>query len=281
MSREDKKVAVVTGSSSGIGYEVCLVLARAGFTVFATMRNVKKGDAIKSIAAGERLPIDVVELDVTSDRSVKDAISKIITEAGRIDVLVNNAGYGLGGSFEDSSMEEMKDQFETNVFGVIRATQEVLPHMRKQKSGRIINISSGAGRLGYPAASIYVGSKHALEGISESLAYEVHQFGIKVSIIEPGVIRTNFANGMVLAKKAQDPSSPYAPMIQRMVGNWTNMMESASPVEVVSKQVLDAATAENPELRYLAGKDVEGWLQARKSMSDQEYFSMIRKNMLG
>jgi NAD(P)-dependent dehydrogenase (short-subunit alcohol dehydrogenase family) len=257
------------------------VLARAGFRVFATMRNTSKGDAIMKVAEEEQLPIQVAELDVTKAESVEQAVSKIVKEAGRIDVLVNNAGYGLGGAFEDSSMEEVKDQFETNVFGVIRVTQQVLPQMRKQKSGRIINISSGAGRLGYPAASIYVGTKHALEGISEALAYEVQQFGIRVSIIEPGVIKTNFANGMVFAKKAQDPSSPYAPMIQRMSGNWTAMMQTASPAEVVSDRILQAATAENPELRYLAGKDVEGWVQARKTMPESEFVAMISQNMLG
>jgi NAD(P)-dependent dehydrogenase (short-subunit alcohol dehydrogenase family) len=281
MSSSHRKVAVVTGSSSGIGYDACLVLARAGFRVFATMRNTSKGDAIMKVAEKERLPIQVAELDVTKAESVEQAVSKIVKEAGRIDVLVNNAGYGLGGAFEDSSMEEVKDQFETNVFGVIRVTQQVLPQMRKQKSGRIINISSGAGRLGYPAASIYVGTKHALEGISEALAYEVQQFGIRVSIIEPGVMKTNFANAMVFAKKAQDPSSPYAPMIQRMSGNWTAMMQTASPTEVVSDRILQAATAENPELRYLAGKDVEGWVQARKTMPESEFVAMIRQSMLG
>ena len=281
MTVKDRGVVVVTGSSSGIGYEACLVLARVGFRVFATMRNVNKGDLIRNAAEQGRLPIQVVELDVTKEHSVKDAISKIVQEARRIDVLVNNAGYGLGGAFEDSSMEEIRDQFETNVFGMVRVTQQVLPYMRKQKSGRIINISSGAGRLGYPAASIYVGSKHALEGISEALAYEVQHFGIKVSIIEPGVIKTNFADGMVFAKKAQDPSSPYAPMIQRMSGNWTAMMQNASPVNVVTEKILQAATSENPDLRYLAGKDVEGWVQARKSMPESEFFAMIRQNMLG
>lgn len=281
MSSGNGKVAVVTGSSSGIGHEACMLLARAGFNVFATMRSARKADQIRKLAQDEHLRIQVVELDVTDPQSVKSAIARIISEVGRIDVLVNNAGYGLGGAFEDSSMEEIKDQFETNVFGVIRVTQEVLPHMRKQKSGRIINMSSGAGRLGYPAASIYVGSKHALEGISESLAYEVQPFGIKVSIIEPGVIQTNFANAMVYARKAQDPSSPYSPIIQRMAGNWTTMMQNASPAEVVAKKVLEAATAESPDLRYLAGKDVEGWVQARKSMSDAEFFAMIRQNMLG
>ena len=157
----------------------------------------------------------------------------------------------------------------------------MLPHMRNEKAGRIINISSGAGRMGYPAASIYVGSKHALEGISEALAYEVYQFGIRVIIIEPGVIQTNFGDGMVFARKAQDPASPYASIIQKMAGNWTAMMQNGSPVSVVSEKILEAATAENPELRYLAGKDVEGWVQMRKSMPEKEFFATIKQSMIG
>jgi short-subunit dehydrogenase len=142
--------------------------------------------------------------------------------------LVNNAGCGLGGAFEDSSMDEIKDQYETNVFGLIRTTQAVLPAMRRQRSGTIVNISSGAGRLGYPGASVYISTKHAIEGLSEAIAYELEPFGIRVVVVELGVVKTNFGAGMVFAKKAQDPNSPYSQMMQKMGGNWQYMMENGS-----------------------------------------------------
>lgn len=146
----NQRVAVVTGSSSGNGYETSLILARKGFLTYATMRSLTKGENIKSVAEKEKLPLKIVQLDVTEDESVKNAMQSIISEASRVDVLVNNAGYALFGAFEDLTIEEMKAQYETNLFGVIRVTQAVLPIMRKQKSGIIVNISSVVGRYGVP-----------------------------------------------------------------------------------------------------------------------------------
>ena len=153
---EHQKVAVVTGSSSGIGKETALTLAKNNFLTYATMRDPKKGRVLKSQADKEKLPLKIAELDVTKDKSVKNAIQSITNEASRIDVLVNNAGYGLMGAFEELLLDEIKAQFETNLFGLIRTTQAVLPVMRKQNSGFIVNISSGAGRFGFPGGSAYV-----------------------------------------------------------------------------------------------------------------------------
>lgn len=153
-------------------------------------------------AKKENLPIAVVQLDVTDDNSIKRAVEQILREKGRIDVLVNNAGYGLAGAFEDSSLDEIEAQYKTNVFGLIRTTQAVLPAMRKQRSGTIVNISSAAGKVGYPAASVYVSTKHAIEGLSESMAYELEPFGIKVRVVEPGVIKTNFGEGMIFCQES-------------------------------------------------------------------------------
>jgi len=200
-SPSNNKVAVVTGSSSGIGYETALTLARNSFLTYATMRSLNKSENVKSIAAKENLPIRITQLDVTDSVSINNAVQAILSETGRIDVLVNNAGYVLDGAFEDLSMDEIKAQYETNVFGLIRTTQAVLPAMRKQKSGTIVNISSIAGRIGYPGGSAYISTKFAVEGLSESMAYELEPFGIKVIIIEPGVIRTNIFNSVVVAKK--------------------------------------------------------------------------------
>jgi NAD(P)-dependent dehydrogenase (short-subunit alcohol dehydrogenase family) len=274
------RVAVVTGSSSGIGFKTALTLARNGFQTYATMRNIAKSENIKSIATKENLPIYIEQLDVTDNKSVTNAIQAIVSKADRIDVLVNNAGYALTGAFEDLAIEEIKAQYETNLFGLIRTSQAVLPIMRKQKSGVIVNISSGAGRFGYPGGSAYVSTKFAVEGLSESMAYEIEPFGIKVILIEPGVIKTNIANGMVVAKKSQNPNSPYFQIMQKMSTSFEHMLENASSSpDLVAKVVLQAVTSENPSLsRYLAGKDVESWIEAKRNMSDDEFHKMIKRS---
>jgi NAD(P)-dependent dehydrogenase (short-subunit alcohol dehydrogenase family) len=271
-------VAVVTGSSSGIGFEIALTLARNGFQTYATMRNLAKSENIKSIASKENLPIHIEQLDVIDNNSVTNAIQAIVSKADRIDVLVNNAGYALTGAFEDLAIEEIKAQYETNFFGLIRTTQAVLPIMRKQKSGTIVNISSGAGRFGYPTGSAYVSTKFAVEGLSESMAYELEPLGIKVILVEPGVIKTNIANGMVIAKKSQNSNSPYSQIMQKMSTSFEHMLENASSPDLVAKVVLQAVTSENPSLRYLAGKDVEMWVEAKRNMSDDEFYKMMKQS---
>jgi NAD(P)-dependent dehydrogenase (short-subunit alcohol dehydrogenase family) len=273
----DQKVVIVTGSSSGIGLESALLLARNGYITYATMRSPEKDTTIKTAVQKEGLPITVVQLDVTDDNSVKNAVDHIISEAGRIDVLVNNAGYSLGGALEDLSMEEIKSQYETNLFGLIRVSQAVLPTMRKQRSGRILNISSGAGIFGFPGLSAYVSTKFAVEGLSESIAYELEPFGIKVILIEPGFIKTNFAHAMVVAKKAQDPASPYSELMQRIMASASELAKNASTADLVATIILDAASNPNPRLRYLAGKDVESWAAGKKNMDENEFFNMIKR----
>ena len=236
----NQKVSIVTGSSSGIGLETALILARNGYFTYATMRNPEKDAPIKNALKKENLPIKVIQLDVIDDESLKNAIDHVTSEAGRIDVLVNNAGYGLVGALEELSMEEIKAQYETNLFGLVRVIQAVLPTMRKQRSGRILNLSSGAGLFGYPGGSAYVSSKFAVEGLSESMAYELEPFGIRVILIEPGFVQTNFANSMVIAKKAQDPTSPYSQMMQRIAASSSELAKSGSPADLVANVILDA-----------------------------------------
>jgi NAD(P)-dependent dehydrogenase (short-subunit alcohol dehydrogenase family) len=272
-------VALVTGSSSGIGYETSLALARDGFLTFATMRNLNKAEDIKSATTKESLPIRTKQLDVTDDMSVKNAVQTISSETGgRIDVLVNNAGYVLSGAFEDLAIDEIKTQYETNFFGLIRTTQAVLPIMREQKSGIIVNISSGAGRFGYPGHSAYISTKFAVEGLSESMSYELEPFGIKVVIVEPGVIMTNIVNTMVVARKSQDPNSAYSRMMQKMANTFKGLMKNSSSPDLVANVVLKAVKDENPNFRYLAGNDVEQWLGAKRNMSDEEFHKMMAQN---
>ena len=276
------KVAVVTGSSSGIGREIALILARNKFTTYATMKNLQKSSQLKSIVAEEEgggllQSLRFVELDVTDDNSVRTAIQTIYNESGKIDVLVNNAGYALSGAFEDLSIGEIKQQFETNVFGVIRTTQAVLPIMRKQKEGIIVNISSGAGRFGVPALSAYVSSKFAVEGVSESMSYELEPFGIRTIIIEPGVIKTNFNNATVVAEKSHDPNSLYTPLIKARENSIKRLIANGSNPQYAAEVVLDAITDNNPKLRDLVGNDLEGWMEAKEKMSDEEFIEMMKQ----
>jgi NAD(P)-dependent dehydrogenase (short-subunit alcohol dehydrogenase family) len=278
--QEQKNVALVTGSSSGIGFETSLLLASTGFHTYASMRNLEKSKNITEIANTEKLPLQVVQLDVNDGRSVKDAIDKIVAEKDRIDILVNNAGYGLFGSLEDISIEEVKAQFETNFFGVIRVTQQVLPVMRKQNSRcTIVNVSSVGGRIGFPILSAYQSTKFALEGLSESMSYELEPFGIRVVIIEPGFIRTNIINSSTSAKKALDPKSPYFSLMQKVENHFKSMMENASsPPEEVARVILKALTSENPQLRYTVGNDAATIVQARMNMPDKEFRKMVIQN---
>lgn len=273
-------MAVVTGSSSGIGFATSVILARNGIYTYASMRNITKANAVKDIAKKENLPLQVIQMDVTDDRSVKDAVNKVLEEKKRIDVLVNNAGYGLMGCVEDLSMEEVKALFETNLFGVIRLSQVVLPAMRKQKHGMIVNISSIAGRIGFPVTPAYISTKFALEGLSESMRYELEPFGIKVVIIEPGGVRTNFINSIVVAKKASDPNSPYTQLTQKVGAGLRLLLEHGTPPEEVAKTILKAVTAEEPEPRYLVGNDAAMVMEARKNMSDTEFEKFMKKDII-
>ena len=214
---QQEKVAVVTGSSSGIGFETSLLLSRNGVYTYATMRNLNKSQQINDVAEKENLPLKVLQLDVTDDKSVKDAIRQVKDESSRIDVLINNAGYDVMGAVEDISIEEFKSQFETNLFGVIRVTKEVLPIMRNQRAGNIINISSVGGRIGIPLNSAYISSKFALEGLSESMRYELEQFGIDVILIEPGVVKSNFfENADVVNNNTNNTISVYSQLTQTL-----------------------------------------------------------------
>src|SRR5829696_1705836 len=278
-------VAVVTGSSSGIGFETALTLARNGLYTYATMRNLKKATSIKEIANKEALPLKVIQLDVDDDLSAENAIQEIISEKRRIDILVNNAGYGLVGPIEDISIEEeIKPQFETNLYGVIRVTQQVLPIMRRQKSGRIVNVSSIGGIVGYPFSAAYCSTKFALEGLSESLSYELDQFGIKVILIEPALVISDFHNNVKMAakKEANPDDSPYTQMMQKLFEEYKQVQEQYQiPAEEVANVILNAAILDNPNPRYLVGKYSEMMKEAKVTMSEIECRNMMKRQLFG
>ncbi len=276
-----KKVAIVTGSSSGIGFETSLMLAENGFNVYATMRDLSKSEKIRKMADNKKLPIEVGQLDVTSEQSVENAISAIVELEGQIDVLVNNAGYGLMGPAEELTIDELREQFETNLFGVLRTTKKVLPVMRKNQQGTIINMSSIVGKVGIPTMSGYVSSKFALEGLMESMRYELEPFGIRVVLVEPGVIKTNFLNSSVFAKKALEETSPYRTLIQKVGEGFSARFENgALPIEV-AKAILQAATSTKPDIRYSVGNDATSLLDARRKMSDADFETFFKLNFLG
>ena len=274
-----QKVAIVTGSSSGIGYATSLILARNGFYTYASVRDINKSARLQSTADAEGLPLKLIQLDVTDDRSVKAAVGKIVSERGRIDVLVNNAGYGLFGAFEDLSVDEIKAQFETNFFGIIRVTQDVLPIMRNSiggGSGVIVNVSSVNGHVPFPVISAYVATKFALEGLSESIAYELEPFRIKVILIEPGAIGSGFMKGSIMSNRALDPKSAYFEFVQKVRSKIRSDHENATQPEEVAKTIVQAILNEKPELRYVVGSDALTLMQARKNMPYSDFKHMIQ-----
>ena len=275
-----EKVAVVTGSSSGIGFETSLALAREGYFTFATMRDIKKADAVKKIAEEENLPLKVIELDVDNEDSVENAIKSIIDEKQRIDVLVNNAGWGIWGTGEDVSLEEFREQFETNFFSIVRLIQKVAPTMRKQGSGNIVNISSIAGRIGFPVSTAYISSKFALEGFSESLRFELGEFGINVIIIEPGVIKTNFFDSMRTAKKA-DVGETYRDITLKVITGVKMMAEMGTHPKEVANVIINSIKEEKPLPRYVVGNDAAMFLEAKKMKTDIEFENYPKKELYG
>ena len=273
-----EKVALVTGSSSGIGYETSLALAREGYFTYATMRDLKKEAVIKKIAEEENLPLKVIELDVDNDDSVQNAVKTIIEEKQRIDVLVNNAGWGIWGTAEDVSIEEFRAQFETNFFSVVRMIQKVAPIMRKQGTGDIVNISSIAGRIGFPVSTAYISSKFAIEGLSESLRYELGPFGVDVIIIEPGVIKTNFFDSMKTAKKADDA---YKEITEKVISGVKMMAEMGTPPKEVANVIIKSLKEEKPLPRYVVGNDAAMFLEAKKMKTDIEFENYLKKELYG
>ena len=273
-----EKVAVVTGTSSGIGFETALALARDGYYTYATMRNTAKGDKLKELSSKESLKIDVLELDVDNENSAKTAIKHILDQKQRIDVLVNNAGWALWGCVEDVSVDEFKTQFETNFFSIIRLIQEVGPTMRNQGSGTIVNISSVVGRIGFPASPAYISSKFALEGLSESLRFEFAPFGVEVIIIEPGVIKTNFMKNMKMAKKSE-LDTVYKDITTKVVSGVKMMTEMGTHPKEVASTIVKAIKDKKPLPRYIVGNDAVMFLEAKKNKTDIEFENYLKKEL--
>ena len=272
-----EKVALVTGSSSGIGYETALALARDGYHTFASMRDTNKANELTKTANKENLSISVLELDVDNEESIVSAIKKIMTAVKRIDVLVNNAGYGQFGCTEDVSVDDFRKQFETNFFSIVRVIQEVAPIMRKQNSGIIINISSVVGRMGLPGSTAYISSKFALEGLSECLRYELGMFGIKTAVIEPGVIKTKFFESMKIPDSKGDPK--YKQLTDNMLAGLKMMVEMGTLPSQVADVVIKAIHDKEILPRYVVGADAVMFMEAKNSKSDLEFEKYMSKEL--
>ncbi len=250
---ESLPVALITGCSTGIGFETALLLARKGHRVYATMRDLKKARSLKEASVG--LPVEILTLDVDKASSVKKAVAAIVKKAGRIDVLVNNAGWGAFGAMEEYSDEEIHAQYETNVFGLLRVTRAVLPVMRAQGSGRILHIGSLAGKMTFAGIGLYCSSKYAVEAITESLRLEVHPFHIEVAVVEPGNIRTPFKVNRRQAKIFLEKKSAYQNVLERILYFGNHPPDSAPGPDRVAKTVLKALQASRMAIRYPVGRD--------------------------
>ncbi|MBH0172462.1 SDR family oxidoreductase [Fictibacillus sp. 23RED33] len=252
----NRKTAIVTGTSSGFGMYCAIELAKAGFNVVSTMRNVGRAEALLKLADENKVSDQIFlhALDVTSTDSIQ-TFKGFIKELPNIDVLVNNAGFALGGFSEELSINEYRLQFETNVFGVMAVTQSVLPFMRKNNRGRIINMSSISGKFGFPGLSPYTASKHALEGYSESLRLELRPFGIDVVLIEPGSYQTNIWSS--IDNLTIDSQSPYSFYMDALLKNMESSKAAhGNPIDVAKLVTKLAISTKTPKLRYPIGKGV-------------------------
>ncbi|SDE78403.1 NAD(P)-dependent dehydrogenase, short-chain alcohol dehydrogenase family [Pricia antarctica] len=259
------KTVLITGTSKGIGLETALAFGRAGYKVFATMRNPEKASFFKQQITSEALDITISKMDVDIDASVKHCMDDIIKKNGSIDILVNNAGIERHGSIEEMSMNDFQSVMNTNYFGVLRCTKALLPHMRKNKKGRIINVASVSGHISNSPLGAYSASKHALEAVSEALAQEVKPFNVRVAIVEPGIISTQMANDISL-----DGSSIY-PNSKRFGGLFAASLEIPTPPSLVASKIFEIAESDTWKLRHPVGPDAEPFLQWRASLTDEEY----------
>lgn len=268
------KTILITGTSSGIGKETAKLFAKKGWNVAATMRSPEKE---KELTLYEN--VLCLQLDVTKPQSITSAIASTIKKFGSIDVIVNNAGFGLVGPFEAATEEQVAHEIETNVIGVMNVTREIIPHFRKQKSGTIINVASMGGRITFPLYSVYHASKWAVEGFSESLQHELKEFNIKVKIIEPGTIKTAFyGNSMKLTQK--EGLTVYDKFVNKALPYMLKSGRSGSPPNVIAQLIYKAATDPSWRLRYSGGSNAKLSLTMRRLLPDSLFNGIIRRMVL-
>jgi len=266
------KTIVITGASSGIGKATAIHFQKQGWNVIATMRTPEKETELNTLDNVRLEKLDVLDLE-----SIHTAIQNGIKTYGKIDALVNNAGYGAYGPLETFPRENIVKQFNTNVIGLMDVTKAIIPHFRANKDGVIVNISSIGGQMTFALGSLYHGTKFAVEGISESLHYEMAAIGVKVKIVEPGIIATDFG-GRSFDFQAGEIAD-YQAIIGALMKQWQNPENTSSPARVVAEVIYTAVTDGTDQLRYRAGDDAKVLLDSRKKMTDNEFFSMINNQM--
>jgi len=260
---------LITGSSKGIGFETALAFGRAGYQVHATMRNPGQAPGLAQAAAREKLPINISAMDVDSDQSVKSAFEAIQRDHGPIDVLVNNAGIEGSGSVEELPLADFRAIMETNYFGALRCIQAVVPQMRQRRTGCIINISSVAGRISSPPLTPYMASKWALEALSEALAGEMKTFGVRVAVVEPGIIDTAMARRI----GEHGTPSPYGQRA-RFANLFSSVLQQPVPPSVVAEKILDVAKSGTWQFRHPSGPDASPFLAWRAGVTDEEWIDL-------
>lgn len=262
-------IALVTGTSSGIGLATAVTLARGGHIVIATMRNLESAGELEKIVAAEKLPVSLAVLDVDDDASVESALGKVLAEHGRLDVLVNNAGIGGGGSVEESSTARFREVMETNFFGALRCIKAVVPGMRERRHGCIVNVTSISGRLAMAPAAAYCASKFALEALSECLAQEMKAFNVRVAIIEPGVIATP-----IFSKAKPTPDNTPYPHARRQRALFAQSLTNPTSPYIVGEKIREIVDGDSWRLRYPVGPDAVPFLKWRASKTDEEVVNL-------
>jgi NAD(P)-dependent dehydrogenase (short-subunit alcohol dehydrogenase family) len=273
-------VVLITGCSSGFGKLAAIQFARGGDTVFASMRNTAKAQPLLDEANAAGVSVEVIELDVNDGSSVRTAVKDVIGGGGRIDVLVNNAGIGTHGPVEDYDDDEVERIFQTNVLGLIRVTRAVAPQMRAQGSGTIVNIGSVAGVVTAPFGGVYSASKHAVEALSDALHYELHPFGVRVVLVEPGGFDTEFGANVAPARRFTEGSA-YVELERRFSEASTRLPGAGERADAmtVANVIVEVARADAPKRRYLVGQDAQLIGGLHKQMSDEDFENAMRTTL--
>ena len=277
MSKRQGQTVLITGASSGIGQATALYLAERGYSVIGTSRSIARLESLQGEAAKLGISVASVELDINSDEGVDGALPRLMEEHGVIDVLVNNAGYGVQGPLEYTSMAELKSEFETNFFAVVRLIKAVLPGMIREGRGTIINVSSVLGRLGTPFNSAYVSSKFAVEGLSESLRAELWPLGIRVAVVEPGAVRTNFHRNQVLSQGGEADGFAYSRFVDRFRSRRARFERLATDPVKVSKVIHKIIRTRRPSLRHPVGPDARLGMLAARLVPERLFHALLSR----
>ncbi|WP_426482176.1 SDR family oxidoreductase [Chryseobacterium sp. R2ACT005] len=270
-----RKTILITGCGSGIGRMTAKYFQQKGWNVAATVRsNPEQDTELNSLDN-----VQVIALDVTKEDTIQSAVQQAVQRFGKIDVLLNNAGYGSYGILEATPEQAIRMQFDVNVIGTLLVAKNIIPIMRKQGEGTIINISSMGGKISFPLGTLYHGSKFAVEGLSEALSFELEAIGIQVKMIEPGMINTNFEETVMQNMNVDPTQTEYAPFLEKVMKGMQQAGSQNSEPIVVAEKIYEAATDGKKQLRYIAGADAEKIIEARKQLNDESYLAMIKQNM--